>query len=250
MSVVVIGDRGIGKTSMVVALAKSATKHVKVVSNPEIIARRFNVEENRIAGTAQMTQETLLINIDLPSGQRQIQVLWIDTPGEAFSNREWQTNNPTAWRDIKQQISQSAGVILLLPPHRDLIQPNRLDERTDTNDLPINQAWVNRLEHWLNFFSENCTNYQHILVCIHRADTFCDIEYEGKKWRYDNSRNSLLYEYNNYIFKTYFTAANDLIRQYNSRHYPSNLQFFITTTDHPSLLELPWIYLGSYLANI
>jgi GTPase SAR1 family protein len=76
MSITVIGDRGIGKTSMVVALAKHGTKHVHIVNNPEyIVARRLNIEENRIAGTAQMTQETLLVNIELASGTRQMQAL-------------------------------------------------------------------------------------------------------------------------------------------------------------------------------
>jgi GTPase SAR1 family protein len=249
MSIVVIGDRGVGKTSMVVALAKLATKHVQVVSDAEsLVARRFNIAENRIAGTAQMTLETLLMNVHLPSGIRQIQILWVDTPGEAFSNRDWKTKYPTAWQDIQQQISESKGVILLLPPYRDILQPQTLDERTVTDDLPTTKAWINRLENWLIFFQENCSHVEHILICIHRADTFCNIKTEGKKWRYEQSKPSLFYEYNTYIRKTYFTPAEKLIREYHRILYAS-LQFFITTTDNEQLLELPWIYLGAFLAN-
>ncbi|NJR73014.1 MAG: hypothetical protein HC773_03520 [Scytonema sp. CRU_2_7] len=82
-----------GKTSFTVALANSGTNHVKVVSNAEsLVAKRFNADK-KIAGTSQMTLESLLINVSLPSGERQIQVLWIDTPGEAFSNRDWKVNH-------------------------------------------------------------------------------------------------------------------------------------------------------------
>ncbi|BAZ28858.1 hypothetical protein NIES4074_12930 [Cylindrospermum sp. NIES-4074] len=250
MNVVVIGDRAVGKTSMVVALAKSGTKHVQVVNDPDgLVARRFNVEEDRIAGTAQMLPETLLINVDLPSGERQIQLLWIDTPGEAFSNREWQKDNATAWQDIKQQISQSTGVILLLPPNGDRVNPNRLDGRIDVDELPSNQAWVNRFKYWLDFFKDNCANAQHLLICIHKADTFCDIQQEGNKWKYKNSKESPFFEYNKYVRRTYFTSADKIIQEYNSRPYATALQFFITSTDNPHLLELPWIYLASHHHN-
>lgn len=249
MSIVVVGDRGAGKTSMVVALAKSRTNHVQIVSNAEnLVTRRFNVAENRIAGTAHMTLETLLVNIHLSSGIRQVQVLWVDTPGEAFSNRDWKTKYPTAWQDIQQQINESKGLILLLPPHRDMVLLQNTDTRTMVDELPTTKAWVNRLENWLLFFQENCSQVEHILICIHRADTFCDIQNEGKKWRYEKSKTSLFYEYNTYVRKTYFTPAEKLIRTYHPI-LRTNLQFFITTIDNPYLLELPWIYLGAFLAN-
>lgn len=248
MSITVIGDRGIGKTSMVVALAKHGTKHVHIVNNPEyIVTRRLNREENRIAGTAQMTLETLLVNIELASGTRQIQVVWVDTPGEAFSNRDWKTNYPSAWSDIQAQISESKAIMLLLPPHRDMISAPNLDTRTIPDELPTARAWINRFESWLNLFKQNCSQVEHILICIHRADTFCDIKHEGKKWSYQQSKTSLFYEYNTHIRKTYFTNVEKHIRDYNSNS--SNLQFFITTTDNPQLLELPWIYIGAFLAN-
>ncbi|MGB3204166.1 MAG: hypothetical protein WBB28_04195 [Crinalium sp.] len=251
MSIVVIGDRAVGKTSMVVSLADLGTKHVKVVSpDPQsLVAKRFNRAENRVAGTAQMTSETLLINVDLPRGEREIQVLWVDTPGEAFSNKDWRIKHPSAWQDIQQQISESQGVILLLPPHRDLIQPDRLDPRTESDDLPTSKAWVTKLQTWLDFFSKNCANVQHIIICIHRADVFCDVNYEGKKWRYDHSANPLWFDYDNHIRNTYFSLADQAIREYKSRNYRCEVRFMITTIDNPNLLELPWIYLGSYLAN-
>ncbi|MEW6498113.1 MAG: GTPase domain-containing protein [Cyanobacteriota bacterium] len=254
MSVIVIGDRSVGKTSMVVALADPGTDHITVV-NPDsesFVARYLDKDKGTTAPTFQKKEETLLINVDLPAGERQIQVRWIDTPGEAFSNKDWRNDKPSAWQDIQKEVSQSQGVLLLVPPHRTLVQPHLLEEATepvDPDELQTSNAWVNRLKTWLEFLSKNCTRGQHILICIHKADLFCDIQAESKRWRYDHSRSRPWFDYNNHIRNTYFTAANEIIRQYNSRTTGSSLRFFITTTKNQSLLELPWIYLGAYIAN-
>ncbi|NJM73009.1 MAG: hypothetical protein HC862_24275 [Scytonema sp. RU_4_4] len=128
------------------------------------------------------------------------------------------------------------------------MQTQYLDERTVIDELPTTNAWLNRFKTWLEFLKQNCSQVEHILICIHRADTFCEIQVEGKKWHYHKLKTSLFYEYSTYIRKTYFLAAEKLIRDYNASNR-ATLQFFITTTDNQSLLELPWIYLGAFLAN-
>jgi GTPase SAR1 family protein len=248
MSVVVIGERGVGKTSMVVALANKSGRNLSVEDAEAVAARRSNIDTGEIAGTAKMTVENLQINIELPTGLKQINVLWIDTPGEAFSNSDWKQQFPTAWQEIEQQIKESRGIILLMPPHSDLVHPNRIDSRTTVYELPSSKAWRNSLHSWLNFFKKNCAQVDHIAICLHRADTFCDIQNEGKKWRYDSSTNGFWFRYDNHIRKNYFATVEDLIREYNSRTRVTP-RLFITTIDEPSLLELPWIYLGTFIAN-
>lgn len=248
MSVVVIGERGVGKTSMVVALAKQLGKNLLIEDAEAVVARNSNIETGEIAPTSTMRIENLQINIALPAGEKQINVLWIDTPGEAFSDNDWKQKLPTAWQEIEQQIRESRGIILLIPPHRDLVHPNRLDNRTAIDDLPAFKAWRNSIENWLAFFKKNCYQVEHIAICIHRADTFCDTQHEGKKWRYENATYGFWLKYDDHIRKNYFATVQDLLREYNSRSQVM-LRLFITSIDQPSLLELPWIYLGTFIAN-
>lgn len=247
MSVVVIGERGVGKTSMVVALANQSGRNISIEDAEAVAARHSNIDTGEIAPTSKMHIENLIMNIGLPGGSKQINVLWIDTPGEAFSDNDWKQKLPTAWQEIEQQIQESRGIILLIPPHRDLVHQNRIDNRTDINDLPAFKAWRNSLQGWFKFFKKNCYQVEHIAICLHRADTFCDIQGEGKKWRYENYNNGFWARYEDHI-KKYFATVEDLLREYNS-HSRVMIRLFITSTDQPSLLELPWIYLGTFIAH-
>lgn len=258
MGVIVIGNRAVGKTSMVMSLA-DGTRHVSIVNpDPESLrARRFNQGTGEVVGTSKVEEETLSVNVILPGGERQIQVRWIDTPGEAFSDRDWKNRFPEAWQDLENEISQSLGIILLLPPHRNLVQLQLLEEFDDTQSLDEFQTssqWANMFKNWLNFLSKNCTRGQHVLVCLHKADLFCNFEEEGRKWRFDNSKSRLWFEYDNYIRHTYFSNINSIIREFKESHKRSSaipsIRFFITTVRKESLLELPWLYLGAYIANM
>ncbi|MFB2920759.1 hypothetical protein [Aerosakkonema funiforme] len=245
MSVVVIGDRQVGKTSMVIALHDPGTKHVQVLTD---LKKYYNPDTGVIAGTSRKEEETLLVEVKLPGGERQIQVHWIDTPGEAWENKEWRKTHLDAWQDMQAKVSHSQAVLLLLPPQRTMIQPNLLDDKSKPDDFPRPDAWTNNLASWLQFFNQNCATVQHILISIHKADLFCDFQAEAKRWRYEQSKGMRWIEYNEYIRNTYFNKADQLIREYNRQHSTS-LRFFITTIKNPSLLELPWIHLASYLAH-
>ena len=75
MSIVVIGDRKTGKTSMVRALAE----HGKYVKISNILASDlYNPSTKEIAGTDQLNTKTLNMEVDLPAtGPRQLNILWI-----------------------------------------------------------------------------------------------------------------------------------------------------------------------------
>lgn len=254
MSIVIIGDRGVGKTSMMVKLVDKGTRHVKVVSpdRQSFVRKYSNPETGKIAPTSKLEEETLLVNVDLPGGERQVQVRWIDTQGETWDNKDWRVKHPAAWQAICKELAQSQGVLLLLPPHRSLVQPYLLEFANDPvllDELQTPTAWKKRLSDWLDFLRENCPKVQHILISLHKADLFCDVQAEARKWEYKPSVSRLHFDYNNYVRNTYFNAADDIIRAYNSFHPTAPLQFFITTTENQILLELPWVYLGTYIAH-
>ena len=249
MSVIVIGDRKVGKTNMVVALAEG-TENVNIIDSGSL-NKRFNVDTGVIAGTSRKEEDMLSIRVNLPAGEREFQTNWIDTPGEVWDNPSWREENPTAWQDIQQSVSNSRAIFLLLPPYRTMIIPEQLDGEpaNDPDTMPRPEQWRNNLSAWLKFFRQTAPRVQHILISIHKADLFCNLNREERKWRYDPSREPKWVTYNEHIQRTYFELAAPIIRQHN-RQSAITPRFFITTTKNPALLELPWIYLGAYLANV
>ena len=255
--VIVIGEQATGKTTMVIQLIVGGTSHVKVVNaDGESIAAKYADLSNDkmiIAPTSSMQEDSLVVNVDLPGGERQIDVSWIDTPGEAFSRNAWRSDNPAAWQSIKQKISSSDGIIILLPPPRNRIKHNlqrQSDDPCDLDELPTSEAWVKGVKNWLSFLSVNCNRFQYVVMCLHKADLICDVKAESKQWRYRHSHKMSWYDYNQYVKNTYFDAAKESISEFSRNTNAPNISFFLTTQYNKSLLELPWVYLGSYLGNL
>ena len=97
MSVIIIGNRSVGKTSMIVALAKG-TQNIQVI-RPDansLIERFSNPETGQLAGTFEVKDPiSLSLRINLSSGKGQeFEVRWIDTPGEYWSNPKQRDSNP------------------------------------------------------------------------------------------------------------------------------------------------------------
>jgi len=244
MSVVVIGDRAVGKTSMVVALASDRDGAVKIIEpDPEMLLQDYpEFETGKMALTQGPQERPLVMSVERRGGKRKIEVQWIDTPGEAWQSREWQEKNADSWQGISQKVSKSQGVILLLPPHRGLV-------RSSSSDLQSSLAWGNRVTWWLNFLKQNCNEYQHILICLNKADIFCNIEKEGKKWEYTPS-SSFLYKHSEEVYRRYFNSVNQGIQNFNNKRFGNTVKFFLTTIKNRTLLELPWIYLAPHIDNL
>jgi signal recognition particle receptor subunit beta len=254
MSVVVIGDRSTGKTSMVRALAENG-RYVRVDGYDSLVKELYNPVTKHIAGTDTVQERPLVMNIDMPAtGVRQIRVLWIDTPGEFWSNSQHRVDHSSAWQALEEKACSSRALILLLPPHQTLVQKERLNNALThlkpVVDLPNAEQWVNRLEWWLNFFAERCKGVKHILIAIHKADLFCDVKAESKRWEYkpEGGKSAPWFEYSEYVLDTYFSVASKDIRKYKASEIGSRTHFFITTTEDQGLLELPWLFLGPYIA--
>jgi GTPase SAR1 family protein len=242
MSIVVIGDRRAGKTSMLMALASKSAMNLSV-NDTEVVARLSDLNSGEIADTAKMNLKKLQININLPRGLKQINTYWIDIPDELFSISGRKQQLPTELQKIEQQIRESQAIMLLISPPSDLVHPSFIESKTIIDSFPSFATWRNKLKFWLNFLKNNCYGDKHIAICLHKADTFCDIQAEGIRWSDYNRITNFWYEYNSYVIQKYFTNVQDLIREYNSQSL-GTLRFFITSVKQPSLLELPWIYLG------
>ncbi|MEG3436426.1 hypothetical protein V0288_04780 [Pannus brasiliensis CCIBt3594] len=234
---------------MVVTLAKG-TNNVKVIpSNPESkIAQLLKIEKP--AGTDRKEEESLLLRINLPSGrEREVKVRWIDTPGEAWSKTEWRESQPDVYKDLLRSLGQSQAVLLLLPPYRYQTRSQDLDNQDDTAEFLDPDTWKAEISERLALLREHCPRVQHILISIHKADLFYNLDDEENRWQYDPDRSFRWAEHDRHIRETYFFLAEDIIRDHNSHPPYLSPKFFVTTIHRPTLLELPWIYLGAYLAN-
>lgn len=251
MNVIIIGNQKVGKTSMVVALAKG-TENVKVIpSGPGgKIATLSNDSIEKLAGTSQKEEEPLLLRINLPSDpERDVRVQWIDTPGEAWSKPAWQQSNPEKYQDLVHTLGQSQAVLLLLPPYRYRYRTQEIEDTPEFEEILDPETWKKQLKERLTLLRSHCPSVQHILISIHKADLFHNLEEEKNTWQYNTKTSFLWGKHDDHIRETYFSLADDIIREHNSQPPYLNPKFFVTSIHHPTLLELPWVYLGAYFAN-
>lgn len=205
---------------------------------------RYNSDTRQYAATAGIAnQETasvhisLSVNVSLPAGLSTIEVEWIDTPGEVWS-RNWGEENPEQWNNIVTQVQGSEGIMLILPPYREM--PGLKAE--DANIFPTQYQWSQRFERWLNFFSTDCSQARYIIICLNFADLFCDTTAAAymlsqKNW----------YQRHDYISHKYFSPIKSKINNVSYNH-SGFIRCFITSIFNRTLLELPWLYLASHLA--
>jgi hypothetical protein len=251
MNVIIIGNKSVGKTSMVITLSKG-TENVQVIpSGPGgKIATLSNDSIEKLAGTSQKEEEPLLLRINLPSGsEREVRVQWIDTPGEAWSKPAWQESNPEKYQDLVHTLGQSQAVLLLLPPYRYRSRTQEIEDTPEFEEILDPETWKKQLKERLTLLRSHCPRVQHILISIHKADLFHNLEEEKNHWQYDTKTSFLWGKHDDHIRETYFSLADDIIREHNFQPPYLNPKFFVTSIHHPTLLELPWVYLGAYFAN-
>jgi hypothetical protein len=254
LGVIYIGDRRTGKTALMIELACGNPSYVKVLNPSCSHLKGMFWDDNNdrplrtevIPGSNYYSQ-TIQVEVKLPASSPEIPVDWLDTAGETWQ-KTWQENNSDEWQDILTGVNKSKAIILTLNPYREIINEKLLDPDTKITDFPLQQQWINRFERWVKFFIDDCPNVMHIILCLNKADLFCNIEAEATELSYNpyGSRRNWS-QRNSYITQKYFYNVSSQINTLNEKK-GGIVRCFITTIKNRPLLELPWIYLGSHLS--
>ena len=249
MGVVYIGDRAAGKTHLAMELANPQNDCVKV-SSPDYENLRALLFDDNLGGTKAtsalnpMDEHYLDIQVRLPTGFRQVIADWIDTPGEIW-RKTWQSDNPEKWKKFVEASRKSEGILLIVPPYREIL---KLD--VNPEEFMTQQQWSNRFNRWVEFFKQECPKARHIVICLNKADLFCDLAQESIKLSYQPNGSQMNWQQrHNYVFNRYFRLVQPQIEQINKSVSGLAVRCFITSIYNRSLLELPWLYLGSFLAK-
>lgn len=243
MGVVYIGDRSTGKTHLAMELANPQNEYVKV-SSPDYEQLKSFLYDEGLEGTRatdaskEVDNRELEIQVRLPNGFRKIPVDWIDTPGEVW-RKAWQTDNPDKWKNFLYTVRKSEGVLLILPPYRNIISKPGMDAK----DFLTRQQWCNRFNRWLDFFQKDCSQAKRLIICLNKADLFCDLDKEATQLATKNWQ-----ERHSYVLQKYFKPIQPQIEQINKVMSKTSVSCFITSIYHRKLLELPWLYLGTFLS--
>jgi GTPase SAR1 family protein len=249
LAIIYIGDREVGKTHLAMELANPKNQYVKVnYPEYEILKSRLYVEhERRTRATIDdraIYDEYLEVKVQLPTGSKQIPLDWIDTPGEIW-RKQWQVNKPSEWQKFLETIRKSDGIILIVPPYREMIE-----NKSDSEYFATQIQWCNRFERWLDFFRYDCPKIRHLILCLNKADLFCDLEQEAYNLAYSPHRSTLNWQQrHDYVFQKFFRPVHSQIKQLNQNISGLSVRCFITSIYNRNLLELPWIYLASFLAK-
>lgn len=249
MGVIYIGDRETGKTSLVLELANPRSNYVKV-TYPDYEILKSNLYDDSLGRTNQTDSrkaihETILqIEVEIPTGRKPISLDWQDTPGEIWRS-SWQSANPDQWNKFLEKILQSQGILLIVPPYREILK-----QGVDPENFITQEQWCNRFNRWVDFFRHDCPQVRHLVICLNKADLFCDINEEASKLAYIPHGAQLNWQQrHDHVFRRYFHPLRPQIEKINRSVSGLSVRCFITSIYNRALLELPWVYLGSYLSN-
>ncbi|BAS59491.1 hypothetical protein NIES2135_09800 [Leptolyngbya boryana NIES-2135] len=242
MAIVYIGDRKAGKTHLALELINPRGHYVKVsgIDYDSLKANLFGTEDT-IRATDSIREHPLEVNVQLPI-PKPLLVKWMDTPGEIWRS-SWQTDNQEDWLSFLGTVTQSEGVLLILPPYREILKPT-----IDPQPYMTQRQWCNRFDSWVEFFISHCAKARHIAICLNKADLFCDYEAEAQKLIYNpNGRQMAWLDRHRYVSQRYFHPIQAQIDRINTQR-DCAARCFITSIHSRTLLELPWIYLASFLS--
>lgn len=272
MSVIFIGDRQVGKTTLAVELAKPSTNSAPLVTvieptYEELVERYYSdvpyyTEEGdklsilESTATKERQVKDLKLQVKLPTGtKRIISLKWVDTPGELWENshREPSKNPLEEWSELMKDIKTARGIILVLAPHRNRLDKQRCLQAPEPISLDEPRfleynAWVEQFDLWLDFLGKQVTTSQQVLICLNMADLFCDCDALANELPFDPARQDLK-KIQDYLLTHYFQEVRTSIDRYNSLTRGNPLQVFVTTKENRILLESPWLYLARFIRN-
>ena len=112
------------------------------------------------------------------------------------------------------------------------------------------QQWCNRFNRWAEFFQQDCSKLRHLVICLNKADLFCNLEQEAAKLTYNPNGAQMNWQQRHmYVLQRYFRPIQPQLQEINQSIRGLSLRCFITSIYNRSVLELPWIYLASFLAR-
>ena len=195
---------------MELANPKSQYVQTKLQNYENLKANFFlpNGEARPTLATESVYTKDIDVKVQLPSGPKFIPLKWLDTPGEVW-RRSWQQDKPTEWERFLDEIRQSQGILLIIPPYRELIR-----SEANPQEFMTKQQWLNRFDQWVEFFSTDCRKVRHLLLCLNKADLFCNAEREGRQLRYE-PRGAVIPHY--YSQSKFIRTALDLLRNFFSK---------------------------------
>lgn len=243
MGILVIGDRYAGKTQFINALAQPQAAQRVTPSEGWSYIPPEKIQRTGVGTTEAQLRE---IRVTLPSGFKQLLLEVMDTPGEVWSSGEGETFSD--WQAIQEVSATSEGIFLILPPYDDLLKAEEREQHSFGDKV----AWVDRFQGWVQFFRNHCPKAQHILLCISKADLFeADIGQLASRFAYAPNGSVGWDDRHQYLLhRSFKPIAQDInaLSQWKQQGSPGSVQCFLTSIHHRSLLELPWIYLASYLS--
>lgn len=253
MGILVIGDAFTGKTQFINALAEpEANQRVQPIDWTYFDGK--TIQRTSAGSTASKPLEVL---VHLPSGSKHLLVEVMDTPGEVWKNENRAEIYAQDWQAIREVSVQSEGIFLILPPYNDLL---RAEEQNHTGQIIEGNhsggsiaEWKSRFQSWIEFFKRDCPRSRHILLCINKADLFeRDISALANQFAYTPNQGMGWQDRHQYLIRRHFQPiAKEIneLSQFKQKGEPGSVQCFLTSIYHRSLLELPWIYLASFLSS-
>ena len=256
MGVIFIGDRFSGKTHLAMELSNPSSKFVTA----SVIGRSYEslkalLYDESSGGTKptdinpatyNRNSRSMNVQVTLPMiGNRSIDVDWIDTPGEIW-RPSWQTDNPSEWQSFLAKMRDSEGIMLILSPHREQLKPE-----SEEDEYITKKQWMKRFENWVNFFQKEGPNVKRVAICLNKVDLIldCDVGRESAQLAYDPYQSRMTWQQRHgYVVSRYLRPIQPQLEQINHGLIGGSICCFITTVHNRTLLELPWIYLASYLA--
>ncbi|MDH6106612.1 hypothetical protein NWP22_12155 [Anabaenopsis tanganyikae CS-531] len=249
MGVVYIGDRAAGKTHLALELSNPKTEYVKVTSQDYQTLQGMLMDEQGGTRPTNLQQpiynRPLDVEVRLPTGNKSVSVDWIDTPGEVW-RKSWQCDNQMEWQKILDTISKSEGIFLILPPHRGMT----FNMGVNADEFMTQEQWCNRFDRWVDFFRYECPKLRHLVICLNKADLFCNLPQEAKQLSYSPNGTQMNWQQRHmHVVQRYFRPIQTQLQQINQSLNRVSVRCFITSIHNRSVLELPWIYMGSFLAK-
>jgi hypothetical protein len=148
------------------------------------------------------------------------------------------------WQETLNKIQTADAVLVILEPYREIINP----EKDNLDHFITRQQWIKKFEKWVDFLLKECSQVSHLLICLNKVD-LCPINLteEAKKLAYDPHYQYLNWqEKDSYVYHRYFTPVQSQIQRLN-QHRENAARFFVTSIYQRDLLELPLIYISSYV---